>query len=155
LQVAGALCRLGHGEAQRVELLLALRVGALAPRGRLIGALGGLGDLNLGDLALGRQVHVGLLGAGLAGLRGFGHLSSPSVGSVGSSTISASTTSASSPPVDSSVPPAAACSASAAAYIAAPIFWLDSLSLVVPASISSAVASSFASVAFRDSTSAE
>src|SRR3954451_3359663 len=76
----------------------------------------------------------------------------PSV-SPASSTISASTTSSSAAPGDASVPPAAAWSASAAAYIAAPIFWLDSPSLVMPAWISSELASAFSSVALRVSTS--
>ena len=53
-----------------------------------------------------------------------------------------------------SEPPAAACSASAAAYIAAPIFWLDSPSLVTPAWISSADASAFSRVDLSASTSA-
>src|SRR3546814_10821974 len=70
----------------------------------------------------------------LGGLVGaLGHLDSPSAPSAGSSsTISASTTSSSASPVAPVAPPAAAESASAAAYIAAPIFWLDSPCLVTP-----------------------
>ena len=68
--------------------------------------------------------------------------------------ISASTTSSSDSPVLPSLPPAADWSASAAAYIAAPIFWLVSPSLVTPAWISSGEASAFSRIALSASTSA-
>ncbi len=77
-----------------------------------------------------------------------------SVDAGSSSTISASTTSSSASPVAPVAPPAAADSASAAAYIAAPIFWLDSPSLVMPELMVSADASASSRIAFSASTSA-
>src|SRR6476661_1800970 len=136
----------GHGAGLRRGLDLGL-VGHL---GRGVTEAAGRGPLGRSRSGLLRL----LLGSDARLGSGVGHLLSPSLVSVSSSTISASTTSSSASPVAPVAPPAAADSASAAAYMAAPIFWLDSPSLVTPAWISSADASAFSRVALRASTSA-
>src|SRR6478735_625343 len=86
-------------------------------------------------------------------VRLLGHLDSPSVGP-SSSTISASTTSASSSAGACWVAsPVASAGASALAYIAAPIFWLDSPSLVIAATNASVSVFSSSSSFFSASTS--